>query len=265
MHSLIERYLWLDVSAWPLMMSGVRASSIRDRIDLVDDRVVELALLPLERAEAHVVAQVIEAELVVLAVGDVGLVRVAFLAIALRVNDDARLQSEKSVETPHPLRVAAREVVVHRDDVDAFAFERVQVRGERRDERLAFARFHLGDATLVEHHPADELHVVVTHLEDAAPRFTTRGERVDEDVVDLRAVVDLLFELDRPSFELLVRELLHLGLEVVDGGDLRQDALHLALVARAENFLECPSDHGAGSDDLIPPRLFRHWGCGLTS
>ena len=42
-----------------------------DRVDLVDDRVVQLALRVVERAELHVVAQVVEAELVVLAVGDV--------------------------------------------------------------------------------------------------------------------------------------------------------------------------------------------------
>ena len=40
----------------------------QDRVDLVDDRVVQRALRVLERAELHVVAQVVEAELVVLAV-----------------------------------------------------------------------------------------------------------------------------------------------------------------------------------------------------
>ena len=44
----------------------------QDRVDLVDDRVVEPALHALRRLEHHVVAQVVEAELVVGAVGDVG-------------------------------------------------------------------------------------------------------------------------------------------------------------------------------------------------
>ena len=80
MTSLIWRYLWLDGSPWPLMMSGVRASSIEDGVDLVDDRVVELALHVVERAELHVVAQVVEAELVILAVGDVRRGRRAFFS-----------------------------------------------------------------------------------------------------------------------------------------------------------------------------------------
>ena len=44
----------------------------QDRVDLVDDRVDEPALHALGRREHHVVAQVVEAELVVRAVGDVG-------------------------------------------------------------------------------------------------------------------------------------------------------------------------------------------------
>jgi hypothetical protein len=44
----------------------------QDRVDLVDDRVVEAALDALLGAEGHVVAQVVEAELVVGPVGDVG-------------------------------------------------------------------------------------------------------------------------------------------------------------------------------------------------
>ena len=53
-----------------------------DGVDLVDDRVMQIALGVLERAELHVVAQVVEAELVVLSVGDVGEVGVLLLASA---------------------------------------------------------------------------------------------------------------------------------------------------------------------------------------
>ncbi len=48
-----------------------------DVVDLVDDREVALALDPLIELGDHVVAQVVEAELVVGAVGDVGRIRLA--------------------------------------------------------------------------------------------------------------------------------------------------------------------------------------------
>jgi hypothetical protein len=66
-----------------------------DRVDLVDDRVVQRALRVLERRELHVVAEVVEAELVVLAVGDVGAVGALLLGVVLLVDDDADLRPRK--------------------------------------------------------------------------------------------------------------------------------------------------------------------------
>ena len=122
--------------------------------------------------------------------------------LALRVDDDADAQAEEIVELPHPLGVALGEVVVHGDDVDAFALERVEVAGQRRHERLAFARAHLGDRALVEDHAADELHVVVAHLERALARLTADGERLVQDVVEGRALSSFCLNSARLGFEL---------------------------------------------------------------
>ena len=63
----------------------------------------------------HVVAQVVEAELVVRAVRDVAVVLRALL-VGRRVvgDDDADREPEEAVQPAHPLRVAAGEVVVRR-------------------------------------------------------------------------------------------------------------------------------------------------------
>ena len=53
------------------MISGVRASSIRIEVDLVDDGEDMAALHHVLEPVLHVVAQIVEAELVVGAVGDV--------------------------------------------------------------------------------------------------------------------------------------------------------------------------------------------------
>ncbi len=89
----------------------------------------------------------------------------------------------------HPLGVAAGQVVVDRDDVDALAGQRVQVGRQRRHQRLAFAGLHLGDAAAVQHHAADELHVEVPHAERAAPGFADEGERIGQQVVERLALV----------------------------------------------------------------------------
>ena len=54
------------------MMSGVRASSIRIEVHFVDDGEVVAALDHLFGRIFHIVAEIVEAELVVGAVGDVG-------------------------------------------------------------------------------------------------------------------------------------------------------------------------------------------------
>ena len=73
-----------------------------DRVDLVHDGVVEFALDELVRGGRDVVAQVIEAELGVRAVGEVAAVGLFALLEAHRVLYQADLQAEELVDLAHP-------------------------------------------------------------------------------------------------------------------------------------------------------------------
>ncbi len=138
-----------------------------DRVHLVDDRVGVLALDPLLQREHHVVAQVVEAELVVGAVGDVGQVgRAALGRGGLGVVQAGNGEAEVLEDVAHPLGVAAGQVVVDRDQVRPAPGERVEIERQRGDEGLALAGGHLGDPPLMEHDPADELDVVGHHVPD---------------------------------------------------------------------------------------------------
>ena len=78
----------------------------------------------------------------------------------------------------------------------AVAGERVQVDGERRDEGLSFTGLHLGDPAEVQRHATHQLDVEVA-LADRAPRgLAHHGEGLDEQVVQVLAAVEALFELD---------------------------------------------------------------------
>ena len=125
----------------------------------------------------HVVAQIVEAEFVVGAVGDVRAVGGAAFGVAQIVDDHADGQSQRAVDRAHPLRVAPRQVIVYGDDVNAAAGERVQKRGKRGDQRFAFAGFHFGDFAFVQHDAADQLHVEVAHAEFAAAHFAHQRKR----------------------------------------------------------------------------------------
>src|SRR3954467_9498124 len=220
-----------------------------DGVDLVDDRVVKLALHVVGEPELHVVAQIIEAELVVLPVGDVGAVLALALAIAEPVNDAADAQAHRPIEPAHPLGVALRQVVVHGDDVDALPLERVEDERQGGDERLAFARLHLGDVALVERHPAEELDVEVAHPENAHAHLTGEREAVRQDAVERRVLVlrrgvrDLLLPGADLLADLLVGKAFRVGLALVDAPDEGLHLAQLALVLRADHLLDDVIEH----------------------
>src|SRR5208283_4239661 len=138
-----------------------------DRVHFVHDGIVVAALHAVAQVELHVVAQVVEAELVVGAVGNVRAVGFAPLVVVEVVHDDANRQAEEGVELAHPLRIALGEIVIYGDDVNAAPGERVEIHRQRGNQRFAFTGLHLGDFALMQHDAADELHVEVPHLQDA--------------------------------------------------------------------------------------------------
>ena len=166
-----------------------------DVVDLVDDRVAVAALgLALDRV-GEVVAQVVEAELGVGAVDDVAGVGLLLVDVVHAGLDRAHGDAEQVVDRLHPVGVAAGQVVVDRDQVDALAAHRVAVlvaRGQRVEhdrqrgrEGLALARLHLGDRAVVEDHAADQLDVVVALAERALAGLAREREGLEQQVVQL--------------------------------------------------------------------------------
>ena len=190
-----------------------------------------IALHTGSQIELHVVAQIIKAELVVRAVGDVGGVRGLALEIVHVVLDTADRQSEKAINLTHPFRVARREIIVHRDDIHAATSQRVEIGRQRRDQGLAFAGAHLSDLALMQDDAADHLHVEVTHSRSALACFADQGKRFRQDFLQrfllaILAVVfiarvfdgvgDLRLEESRALAQLFVGKFLNLRLEFID-------------------------------------------------
>ena len=123
------------------------------------------------------------------------------------------------VDRAHPVGVALGQVVVDRDDVHALAGQRIEVGGQRRDQRLALAGAHLGDLALVQHHAADQLHVEVAQAERAARGLAHHGKGLGQQVVERLAGGEPLAELDGLGRELGVGQGLQGRLERVDLAD----------------------------------------------
>jgi hypothetical protein len=188
-------------------------------IDFVDHRVVEPPLHPLLGREGHIVAEVVEPEFVVRSVRDVGPIGALLARKILLAEDHTHLEAKRLVDGTHPLGVAAGQVVVDGHDVHALAVEGVEVGGECRDEGLAFARGHLGDAPFVKHHAPDELDVEMPEAEPPAGGLTDRGKGLGEKRVEIFPRRPSGAERLGRRTKSLVVERPHAVLEGVDLGD----------------------------------------------
>ena len=214
-----------------------------DAVHFVHDGEVVASLDHAPQVELHVVAQVVEPELVVRPVGDVAPVGDLALLIGQLVLNHANGVTEEPVDAAHPLRVAAGQVVVDRHDVDALALERIEIGGKRGDQRLAFAGLHLCDGAVVQHHAADELDVVVPHVEHAAAGLPHHGEGLGQQLVERLAAPQALAERGRLSPQLRVAEGFDRRFEAVDAVDERPQTLQLTIVLGANDLGEKLTKH----------------------
>ncbi|CAB4962724.1 unannotated protein [freshwater metagenome] len=209
-----------------------------NRVDLVDHREVVAPLDELITRPRHVVAQVVEAELVVRAIGDVGGIGDATLRRSHVREDDANLEAEEPMDASHPLGVALGKVVVDRDDMDALAGQRIEIGRQGGNEGLALTRAHLSDVAHVEGCPTHDLDVIVTLAERSPRRLANGRERFRQEVIEglpgLIAVLVLLGELP----QLRVSEGGEVLLDGIDRfGDRMQSSQDLAF-SGAEDLVE---------------------------
>ena len=166
--------------------------------------------------------------------------RVQPVCVALRRGDvmyhQADGQPQKAVYLAHPFAVAAGQVVVDGDDVDALAGQRVQIGGQGGHQGLAFAGLHLGDAALVQDDAADELHPVGPHAQHAPGGLPGGGEGLGQDVVQRLAVLETLLEFRGLGLQLGVGQSLVLLLQRLDFIRNGIDGLQLPLGVSAEEF-----------------------------
>jgi len=95
----------------------------------------------------------------------------------------------------------------------------------------------------VQHHAADQLHVVVAHAQHAAAGLAADREGFGQDLVEGFPAGDALLELRRLRLQLLVGQLLQLRLQRVDLVDDALQLLEQTLVATAEDTGKQFVDH----------------------
>ena len=165
------------------------------------------------------------------------------LLVVDAVLNDADGQSEKLVEPAHPFRVALGQVVVDGDDVNALAFERIQIGRQRGDQRLSFTGLHFRDPALMQNDTADELHVEMPHVQDALAGFANDCEGFRKQVVQRLAVCEALPEFCGFGLKVGIRERRDARFERVDLGDDWSYFFEFAVVAAAKYLADDSIEH----------------------
>ena len=174
-------------------------------------------------------------------------------------------QPEILQQKTHPLRIPSRQVVIHRDDVHAASRQSIQIQRQRRHKGLPFTRRHLRNLPVMQHHPANQLHVKMHHL--PGDRLITHGQRTPrqpprpvlhhrkrlrQNPVQIRLHLPVVIELRQlrlplrrllPQHTLWLR--LKLLLQLVDLLNHRPKLLQLPLILRTDDLTEYPVQHGA--------------------
>ena len=128
----------------------------------------------------HVVAEIIEAKLVVRTIGNIA--SVSFLAGAWLemahalvvvilinivtiiheasfVNNDTYGKTEEIIEFTHPAGVALCEVIVYGNDMNAAASKSIKIYRKSCDKSFTFTSLHLGDVAFMKDYATNELYV----------------------------------------------------------------------------------------------------------
>ena len=166
----------------------------QDGVHLIDDGKGVAALHHVVLIGHHVVAQVVEAVLIVGAVGDIGVVGTAAGIAIDALHDQADIQAQPAVELAHPLAVALGQVIVDGDDVHALAGQGVQVGGQGGHQGLAFTGLHLGNGAAVQGNAAHDLHREVLHAQHTPGSFAADSKGIGQDIIQRLTVCQPLFQ-----------------------------------------------------------------------
>ena len=205
-------------------------------VHLIHDGQMKVSLNELLDRVLHVVAQIVEAEFVVRAVGHVGLVGRPALGVVESMNDGPHRQAQKAVDLAHPLGIALGQEVIDRHHVHPLARQAVEITRQRGHQGLAFAGLHFGDFTPMQHHPADHLDVVVPLPEGPLGRLAHRGEGLGQEIIQRLAILQALAKGRCSRLELRIGQANQLGLLGVDAFEQGNNPLDDSIVPRAEKL-----------------------------
>ena len=191
----------------------------------------------------HVVAQIVEAKLIVGAISDIGGISLFALFIGQAVQNYAHAQAEKFINSSHPLRIAAGKVVVDRNYMHAFAGKRIQHHRQSGHQSFTFPGFHFGNFSRMQNSAANQLHIEVAHSQGAHRSLAHQSKHLRHQRVQAFSLCRLFLQLQNSGRKRLIGHGPHSRFKRVCLLHNRFQGLNVSFIGRAKNFFEQKSNH----------------------
>ena len=123
------------------------------------------ALHEISGTHRHIVAEIVETELIVRTESDVAVVcTTTRFTVGLVFVDAIHAQTVELIERSHPFGVTLRQIVIDSHHVHTASGECAEENGTSCHQSFTFTGSHLCNFTLCEHHTTEELHIIVHHF-----------------------------------------------------------------------------------------------------
>ena len=172
----------------------------KDRVNLVNNRKIMLALNSLLLINYHVITQVIKAKLVIGAIGYIRIIRRFFLVMIQAVDNETHRKTHKAVNLAHPLGVTLGKIIVDRNDMNALTRKRIKVCRKCCNESFTFTCFHFTYTSLMQNDTAQYLNGEMAHSEHSVTRLTASGKCLGKNIIKRLPFCQALFKFNCFSF-----------------------------------------------------------------
>jgi len=152
-------------------------------------------------------------------------------------------QAECPKDFAHPFGIASGQIIVDCDDVNALAFQCVQVCRQCGDQRFSFTGFHFRDATPVQNDAAYELNVEMAHVQGSLANFPHGCKCFRKNVVQGFPGGEAVAEFWSQFRQFDIGTACHLRFQVVDLLHDGIDQFEIPIVFAAKYFRDNRAEH----------------------
>ena len=144
----------------------------QDRVNFIDDCVMQISKHQLLLIDHHVITQIIETKFVVGNIGNVAVVCGSSLFRLHVVQNHTNRQSKKFMYLAHHLSITLCQIVIDSYYMNSFSFQSVQISRRGTYKRFTFTGFHLSDTSLVQNNSTHQLNAEMLHIQYTFCSFT---------------------------------------------------------------------------------------------